>query len=204
MIAWIFSIGFVSWMTPKMEGFLAASQYQTWVYQHVEEHIREKADAQVEDDDQRLQNLVDGLELPIITQLVGAAEEQTREKVEEAKEALVQSVSQELTARIVSATAMVLSAVTAVLICLLVSLILRAVHELPVLGSVSRLIGGVWGFAEGVMVVWVLFIVTTSLTVSELGQTVMISIANNPILRFLYQNNLILAVINQIRNAIGA
>ncbi|MBR6281280.1 MAG: CvpA family protein [Lachnospiraceae bacterium] len=203
VIAWVFTLGFVSWMTPKAEDYLLNSTYKEWVYVHVEENIRQKADAQVEEKNNSLEDLVDGLELPVVGELLEIAQDTTEQKIEEAKEAMVAGISEELTKRVVSATAMMVSLVMALIICLVISLMLRVVHELPIVGGISRLIGGVWGFFEGLLAVWVLFILTTSLTVSELGQTVMVSIANNPILLYLYQNNLILKVVDQIRNAIG-
>lgn len=204
VLAWIFTLGFVSWMTPTIEEHLNAGSYRTWVYEHVEVHIEDKAEAEIEEQDDGLEHLVDGLEIPLVQDLMKAVQESTMEKVDEAKQALVAAVSEELTNRIVNATAMIIAILMAVAICGVVSLMLKVIHELPIVGGISRLIGGVWGFAEGILVVWVLFILTTSMSVSELGQKVMISIANNPILLYLYQNNLILDLVNQIRNAIGA
>ena len=205
ILAWVFAVGFVSWMMPKVEDFLTNSTYQEWVYEHVESHIREKVDAQMEEKEEpSLQDIVDGLELPILTQVVGIAEQRVHETAEEAKEAVIQAVTGELTKRIVNATAMMVSLLMAVAICLVMSLLLRVIHELPVVGGISRFIGGVWGFIEGILAVWVLFVLVTSLASSELGQKAMEQIMNNPILLYLYENNLILSVVNLIRNAIGA
>ena len=86
LLAWVFAIGFISWMTPKVENYLNESTYQQWVYTHVEQNIRAKVDAQTKDqEDQSLQDLVDGLELPILTQVVGMAEQRIQESAEEAK-----------------------------------------------------------------------------------------------------------------------
>ncbi|MBP5265518.1 MAG: hypothetical protein J6Z06_01700, partial [Lachnospiraceae bacterium] len=157
VIAWVFTLGFVSWMTPKAEDYLLNSTYKAWVYEHVEQHIRDKADAQVEEKSNSLEDLVDEFDLPVVSDLLEIAQDTTEQKIEEAKEAIVSSVSEELTARVVSATAMRVSLIMALVICLIISLMLRVVHELPIVGGISRLIGGIWGFFEGLLAVWVLF-----------------------------------------------
>ena len=204
-LAWIFVMGFVSWATPSVEKFLTNSTYPDWVSAQVEEHIREKVDAQLSEGEQQdIEDLMDGMELPIITELVGITEQRIQDSAEETKNQVIHAVTDELTKRIVNATAMMVSFLMAVAICLLLSLVLRVIHDLPIVGGVSRFIGGVWGFIEGILAVWVMFVMVTSLASSEFGQKAMMQIMNNPILLFLYKNNLILILINQIRNAIGA
>ena len=203
IIAWIFTLGFVSWITPNVEVYLNMSSFRPWVYSHVEEHIREKADAQTKEQDTSLQDLIDGMKLPVLTKWAEEAEEHAHTQVEEVKETIIQSITEELTARIIAAVAMMISIVIALIICLVISMMLRVIHDMPIVGGISRLIGGTWGFCEGVLVVWVMFILITSTAMSELGQKLMISIMNNRFLCFLYQNNLILSAITQIRNAIG-
>lgn len=79
---------------------------------------------------------------------------------------------------------------------LLVSLIVRAivfaldiVSELPVLGFVNRLAGGVVGIVGAVIIVWILFIIITLLYITSIGQEMYQTIQNNSILAMLYEYN---------------
>lgn len=202
-LGWVFTLGFVAWMSPHMEDYLLESSYKEWVYTQVEEHVRKTVDEQVDDKSDDLEYIVDGFEIPLISELIVEAQSETEQQLEGTKTLIVMSVSESITNHVVQASAMVVCIIIAMIISLVLSLVKNAIHDIPVVGGASRLIGGLWGLFEGLMVVWTLFILVTSLTVSELGQTVMVSIANNPILLYLYQNNLILKVVDQIRNAIG-
>lgn len=79
---------------------------------------------------------------------------------------------------------------------ILVTIILRAivfaldiVSDLPVLGLVNRLAGGVVGIAAALVIVWVLFIIITLLYVTSFGQEMYQTIWGNDILRALYEYN---------------
>lgn len=79
---------------------------------------------------------------------------------------------------------------------LIVTIILRAiifapdiVAEIPVLGLINRLAGGVIGFAGALIIVWLLFVVVTLLYTTVIGIDIYEAIQGNGILKFLYDNN---------------
>lgn len=79
---------------------------------------------------------------------------------------------------------------------LIVTIILRAiifaldiVAEIPVLGLINRLAGGVIGFAGALIIVWLLFVVVTLLYTTVIGKDIYEAIQGNGILKFLYDNN---------------
>ncbi len=84
---------------------------------------------------------------------------------------------------------------------LVVTLILRAiifsldiVADLPVLGFVNRLAGGVIGVLCAAIVVWILFIIITLLYTTEAGKALYDSIQAEPYLKALYDFNPILNI----------
>lgn len=89
--------------------------------------------------------------------------------------------------------------VSYVLTFLVVTLILRAiifsldiVADLPVLGFVNRLAGGVVGVLCAAIVVWIVFIIITLLYTTEAGRALYDTIQGEPYLKALYDYNPIL------------
>lgn len=79
---------------------------------------------------------------------------------------------------------------------LLVTIIIRAivfaldiVSNLPVLGFVNRLAGGVVGIAGGLVIVWVLFIIVTLLYTTSIGRDIYEVIRENAVLNMIYEYN---------------
>lgn len=79
---------------------------------------------------------------------------------------------------------------------LIVTIILRAVifaldfvAELPGLGIINHLAGGVLGFAGALIIVWILFIFVTLLYTTAIGKDIFEAIQTEPILQLLYDNN---------------
>ena len=66
---------------------------------------------------------------------------------------------------------------------------LDIVAEIPVLGLINRLAGGVIGFAGALIIVWLLFVVVTLLYTTVIGKDIYEAIQGNGILKFLYDNN---------------
>ncbi len=88
---------------------------------------------------------------------------------------------------------------------LIVTIVLRAivfaldiVAELPVLGLVNRLAGGVIGAVGALIIVWLLFIVVTLAYTTVIGKDVYGAIQGNGILKMMYDNNLIMKLATKI------
>lgn len=65
--------------------------------------------------------------------------------------------------------------------------------KLPVLHGFNKLAGLVFGFAEGVFFVWILFFLITVLSATELGGKLLLMIADSDILSWIYRKNLLFA-----------
>lgn len=77
----------------------------------------------------------------------------------------------------------------------IISQILNLIAKLPVLKQINRIAGMCMGFVIGLIFVWILFLVLTVLGNTQFGVAVFDMIQSNPILRFLYENNLVLYLI---------
>lgn len=89
---------------------------------------------------------------------------------------------------------------------ILVTVILRAVifaldiiSELPVLGFVNRLAGGVLGIVGALVIVWVLFIIITLLYTTSFGKDIYQTIQNEELLKMIYDWNPIMKLATTFR-----
>lgn len=65
----------------------------------------------------------------------------------------------------------------------------KVISKLPVVHGVDRLLGGVIGVMETVIVVWVLFFLIMQFGLGVLGQQIVLLIQENKILTWLYEHN---------------
>lgn len=72
---------------------------------------------------------------------------------------------------------------------------LGVLDKLPVIGGVNRIVGGVVGIGIGIVIVWILFIVVTLLYDTSFGRMCFENIESTPILRSLYDGNLLMRYI---------
>lgn len=89
-------------------------------------------------------------------------------------------------------------AVSYFLILACVKLLFGAVNLIsyfPLIHGANKIAGFVLGLAEGVCIVWVFFLLLTTMGGPELDETLFPQIQGNPLLSFLYENNLLMKFI---------
>lgn len=77
--------------------------------------------------------------------------------------------------------------------------IFGVIGDLPVIGGLNRIAGGVLGLGTGVVIVWVLFIVLTLMYDTAFGSWGLEKIANNQMLTTLYENNILMEYVTKFR-----
>lgn len=77
----------------------------------------------------------------------------------------------------------------------LLSVIIGAVLELPIINMVNRMGGLVLGFIEAILITWVLFLLMSIFVNTEFVQMVVKQIEDSVFLSYLYSNNMLLNVI---------
>ena len=100
---------------------------------------------------------------------------------------------------------MIVNTISFIILYVLISIAIRiiisvadVIAKLPLVKEVNKLAGVAVGLAEGLIVVWIFFIVVTALTSTEFGQIVMEQVKNNHILSFIYDNNLLLKLLMSV------
>lgn len=96
---------------------------------------------------------------------------------------------------IISAMAYLLTFIIVWTVLRAIMLALDLVAKLPVLRGVNRLAGGLLGFAEAVIIIWVGFLLAAVLCSAELGQQFLALIEENALLSVLYETNVIMKIV---------
>lgn len=102
-----------------------------------------------------------------------------------------QYVCRQITNVIINSIAFVITLIVAIIALALICNALNLLAKLPLLRQINAVAGLGAGIAEGVLLVWILFVVLTMFAGSEFGQEAMKMISENPLLHFLYKNNLV-------------
>lgn len=76
---------------------------------------------------------------------------------------------------------------------------LGIISDLPVIGGLNRIAGGVLGLVTGVIAIWIILIAVTLLYTTAIGEECFRNIADSQILTFLYENNPLLEMFGRFR-----
>ncbi len=105
----------------------------------------------------------------------------------------------------VSLTDTLVEAFSVIILFICIKLILRIIvslidliSKLPLIHGVNKSLGGLVGLAEGILIIWVVCIMLTAISGTEIGQQIFSAISTNKILSFIYNNNLLLKFLNNI------
>ena len=90
---------------------------------------------------------------------------------------------------IINSIAFAVTFFAALLALIILCRVLDLISKLPLLNEMNRMAGLAAGLAEGILVIWVFFIVLTMFTGTEFGQNAMRMISENALLSYLYDNN---------------
>ena len=76
--------------------------------------------------------------------------------------------------------------------------VLNIVTKLPVIHTFNMAGGALIGFAQAILIIWLLCMVVTIFSSTSWGQTVCKAIADNGVLSMIYDNNLIQNIVNSL------
>lgn len=149
-------------------------------------------------------SFVDNMSLPesIKTVLKEAIENILVEKKEEADNfvgdqlaALEDYICEVLTNMIINALGFVITFVVVAVGMAVLCFVLDALSKLPVIHQLNAIAGIAFGALEGLVVLWLLFIIITMLGSTGFGQAALTMISESEILSFLYDHNFISKIV---------
>lgn len=137
------------------------------------------------------ESLIDSLPLPEIVKESLIENNTVDNYMELQAQNFEEYVRRRITNVIINALAFVLTLVLAVIGLVILCNALNLIAKLPLLRQINSVAGLAAGAAEGLLLVWVLFAILTMFAGTEFGREALSMIAENPLLDYLYKNNLV-------------
>ena len=193
MFFFLASTVLVYYATPYISDFIKEN---TPIYQAVEENCREmlKGGEGQENSGLEQKKFIEGLGLPeaLETQLLGGSD--SGSSVDRAVEGVSDYLAEYMAGLILNILTFVVTLAVVNLVLRMTVLTLDNLAKLPVLNSINKAFGMVLGAAQGLLVVWVAFLVITAFGNTDAGRKLLEMIHESPILDFLYNINIFLKI----------
>lgn len=190
LFSFIVALTLTVWISPSINGMLKNNEsfYQK-TSQKVEDMLFKGNEEKTEQED-----IIEGLPLP----------KSIKESLQENKakqEANIKSyVVDHVTGIVINALAFVLTFVIVFIALWVISIALNIISKLPILNQLNKMAGLLVGGLQGVIIVWILFVLLTVFSGTELGKSAIGQINDSTILSFIYNKNFLL---NTVMNAVG-
>ena len=193
MFFFLASTVLVYYATPYISDFIKEN---TPIYQAVEENCREmlKGGEGQENSGLEQKKFIEGLGLPeaLEKQLLGGSD--SGSSVDRAVEGVSDYLAEYMAGLILNILTFVVTLAVFNLVLRMTVLTLDNLAKLPVLNSINKAFGMVLGAAQGLLVVWVAFLVITAFGNTDAGRKLLEMIHESPILDFLYNINIFLKI----------
>ena len=197
MFFFLASTVLVYYATPYISDFIKEN---TPIYQAVEENCREmlKGGEGQENSGLEQKKFIEGLGLPeaLEKQLLGGSD--SGSSVDRAVEGVSDYLAEYMAGLILNILTFVVTLAVVNLVLRMTVLTLDNLAKLPVLNSINKAFGMVLGAAQGLLVVWVAFLVITAFGNTDAGRKLLEMIHESPILDFLYNINIFLKIMLRI------
>ena len=193
MFFFLASTVLVYYATPYISDFIKEN---TPIYQAVEENCREmlKGGEGQENSGLEQKKFIEGLGLPeaLEKQLLGGSD--SGSSVDRAVEGVSDYLAEYMAGLILNILTFVVTLAVVNLVLRMTVLTLDNLAKLPVLNSINKAFGMVLGAAQGLLVLWVAFLVITAFGNTDAGRKLLEMIHESPILDFLYNINIFLKI----------
>lgn len=207
MLAWIAILVFVTWATPYVANVLTE---KTNIDNRIESNLDEKlhelvigdTNGQKEDREPDTQNPGQGkknyrdLQMKLPDAVTNKLFDTNRiaDQILEGSGAydVVAGRATDLAMRVIS---FVLVLLIAVISFHLLSVVLKVVEKLPLIGGINRLLGLFAGLVKGILIIWLAFAIIAMAGTTDIGIALISYIYESPLLIWVYENNFVLTLL---------
>lgn len=207
MLAWIAILVFVTWATPYVANVLTE---KTNIDNRIESNLDEKlhelvigdTNGQKEDREPDAQNPGQGKKnyRDLQMKLPDAVTNKLFDTNKIADQILEGSGAYDVVAG--RATDLVMRVISFVLVLLitvisfhLLSVVLKVVEKLPLIGGINRLLGLFAGVVKGILIIWLAFAIIAMAGTTDIGIALISYIYESPLLIWVYENNFVLTLL---------
>jgi len=203
MFATIIAIAISAQLSPQLSRTWQNTAFYEAVSERVEMTLFKGQDSQNDseaEEDQNNKGIISSLPLPDVVQNILASNDDVQNDM------LGVSAFRKYIAD--SVTGIILNAISFVLVFIGVSIIMRIIirclnllSRLPVIHTMNKMGGMLVGLLKGLIILWLICIVITIMSGTEAGSYLYSQINESPFLKYIYDNNLIMALITGLKYA---
>lgn len=185
LLSFAIALALTTWISPTVNGILNNNEtFYEKTFQQVEKMLSLEENESADQDD-----IIEGLPLP-------KSMKESLMKNKAKQEANIKSyITSHVTGIVINAFAYILTFVIVFIALWVVSIAFNIISKLPILNQINRTAGLLLGAVQGLVVVWLLFIILTVISGSQLGETAFQQINSSGILSFLYNKNFLLNIV---------
>lgn len=207
MLAWIAILVFVTWATPYVANVLTEkTNIDNRIESNLDERLHElvigDTNGQKEDREPDAQNPGQGkknyrdlqMKLPDVVTNKLFDTNKIADQILEGSGAydVVAGRATDLAMRVIS---FVLVLLIAVISFHLLSVVLKVVEKLPLIGGINRLLGLFAGLVKGILIIWLAFAIIAMAGTTDIGIALISYIYESPLLIWVYENNFVLTLL---------
>jgi uncharacterized membrane protein required for colicin V production len=182
LFSFIIALVLSTWISPSINGVLKNNEV---IYEKVENRVEDmlfKEQETTTDED----DIIEGLPLPM------SIKESLRESKSKQESNIKTYITTHVTEIVIKSLAFILTFVVVFVGIWVLSIALNIISKLPILNQINKLAGLLVGGLQGVIIVWIIFILITVFSGTELGGSAFGQIEGSTILGFLYDKNILL------------
>lgn len=199
MVSFLLVIVAASWINPYMGEFIR--EHTSWeesIQERTGEMLEGMIEDQLEPDAGQQEEIIRQLPLPegMKDMLLANNNEDGYQSM--AAEGFADYVSGYLAYAIINGIAFVLSFVVTIFLIRLILYAVDILTDLPVLGGINRAGGIVLGAIQGLLWLWIIFLIIALFADTPAGSVLMGQIQKDPVLDWLYNNNYLTIIIMRI------
>ena len=185
LFSFIIALVLSVWISPSVNGLLRNNEaFYEKASRKVEDILFQEQTAASNEDD-----LIEGLPLP------KSIKESLMEGKAEQEANIKSYITTHVTDIAVKSLAFIITFAVVFVALWVLSIALNIISKLPILNQLNKLAGLLVGGLQGVIIVWILFILVTVFSGTELGSSAFEQIENNMILSFLYDKNILINIV---------
>lgn len=191
LFSFIIALFLTTWISPSVNDMLLKNEsfYQK-TSRKVENVLFAKGEESINDNEAEDEGkLIDSLPLPKTIK-------DTLQENKEKQEANIKSyISSHVTDIVINALAFVLTFIVIFIALWVLSIALNIISKLPILNQINKITGLLVGSLQGLLIVWILFVLLTVISGLEFGQNAIEQINDSKILTYIYDKNILLNIV---------
>ena len=198
LVAIILLIGLIGYATPHVNHFLKENTHiHTMVAERWAQKVENSGDAAVESAAEGQKEAMDaaGIQLPEMLEnyVFGDGVESAQGVLSDT--GVYQQAGEHMADMIVGILAFLIALILAVIIVWIIGKATDIINKIPVIKGINRFLGIFAGALQGLIVIWLLFMIVALISGTSIGKLLISCINENQFLYILYEHNIILEII---------